>query len=300
MVKEKKIGRTKIAYIPGSLGWAIEQFMASDQYAKRAESTKKIDKPILEFIKKEAGAGMLIDTGPKHVRRIRGMVKAKWKSATAKIAIGLFSTMWKFIDTEFDVENLPSNPTLGISRGHTSTKEHVPWPDEVLEAFERAAPPTLRLAFYLSLYTGQRRSDVAQMQWLQFDGKFIHGIVQQKTKARLSIPCHWKLREALDAQPDKTGFMIKTRFGTPYKSKALGQAFRIVLHKQLGIRGFSIHGLRSNAGVALADAGCIDREIMSILGHRTLAMVTKSTKQFNQRKLAMSAMEKLERAGGRS
>jgi hypothetical protein len=46
-------------------------------------------------------------------------------------------------------------------------------------------------------------------------------------------------------------------------------AFRRAL-RRAGITGYSVHGLRKNAGVALADAGCDMREIMAILGHRTL------------------------------
>jgi hypothetical protein len=42
--------------------------------------------------------------------------------------------------------------------------------------------------------------------------------------------------------------------------------------RQMGITGHSIHGLRKNAGKALAEAGCGEREIMAILGHKTFQM----------------------------
>ena len=43
-------------------------------------------------------------------------------------------------------------------------------------------------------------------------------------------------------------------------------------HAKLGITGHSIHGLRKNAGKALAEAGCGEREITAILGHKTFQM----------------------------
>ncbi|MGA7308721.1 MAG: tyrosine-type recombinase/integrase [Pseudolabrys sp.] len=64
--------------------------------------------------------------------------------------------------------------------------------------------------------------------------------------------------------------------------------------RAMGVTGYSIHGLRKNAGKALAEAGCGEREIMAILGHRTFQMVAHYTKRANQRILARSAMDKLE------
>jgi integrase len=46
--------------------------------------------------------------------------------------------------------------------------------------------------------------------------------------------------------------------------------------------------------MALAEAGCGEREIMAILGHRTVQMVSRYTKRANQPVPAPSAMDKLE------
>ena len=66
--------------------------------------------------------------------------------------------------------------------------------------------------------------------------------------------------------------------------------------RKMGVTGYSIHGLRKNAGKALAEAGCGEKEIMAILGHKTVQMVAHYTKRANQRTLARSAMGKLEAA----
>ena len=46
--------------------------------------------------------------------------------------------------------------------------------------------------------------------------------------------------------------------------------------------------------MALAEAGCTEKEIMAVLGHKTLAMVQKYTQGARRRRLASSAIAKLE------
>jgi hypothetical protein len=48
--------------------------------------------------------------------------------------------------------------------------------------------------------------------------------------------------------------------------------------------------------VGLAEAGCIERQIMAILGHRTHAQSFLYTKRARQKKQAEAAMAKWERA----
>jgi len=66
--------------------------------------------------------------------------------------------------------------------------------------------------------------------------------------------------------------------------------------RDLGITGYSIHGLRKNAGVAIAEAGGKEREIMARLGHKTPQMAAHYTKRASQAVAMRSAVEKLERA----
>ena len=54
------------------------------------------------------------------------------------------------------------------------------------------------------------------------------------------------------------------------------------------------HGLRKAAGRRLAEAGCTANEIMSVLGHRTLAEAERYTRDADQVRLATDAVTKLE------
>ena len=59
-----------------------------------------------------------------------------------------------------------------------------------------------------------------------------------------------------------------------------------------------LHGLRKTAARMLAEAGCTDREIMAITGHRTTAMVSHYTKHADQKRRATAAIHKLQNARG--
>lgn len=287
----------KVAFMVGTLGWAIDQFLASEEYDSRAKTTKRYDRRILDEIKKRYGAGKLPDLTAKHAKLIRNEFAKTYSTSTAKVAIGLLSTVWKFADERLDDVDLDANPTEGVSRLHKSTKEHEQWPDDVLTKFEKAANLKLLLAFLLARYTGQRRSDLVKMQWSQFDGESID-VKQQKGGAFLTIPCHHRLRDALLAvmPKNKAGYILtKERGKGPFGPEGLSVAFRRALGR-LKIKGYSIHGLRKNATSALAEAGCTDREIMAITGHQTTAMVTHYSKRADQKRRAKSAMAKWENA----
>jgi integrase len=55
----------------------------------------------------------------------------------------------------------------------------------------------------------------------------------------------------------------------------------------------SAHGLRKLAAKRLAEAGCSDRQIMAITGHKTVSEVSRYTKAAEQAKLAEQAMARL-------
>jgi integrase len=284
-----------VRFLPGSLGWAIERFIASDQYRDhRADNTKRQDRHIYDELRAAFGAGMLCDLRDRHVKVIRDHFREKFSTSIADAAIGRLSVLWQFADQHLDVD-LASNPTIGVARIHKGKKEHEPWPDDVLAAFDAHAPGHLRLAVLLLLYTGQRRSDVVQMKWSQFDGEMIEVAQQQKTGEYVAVPCDHRLRAALSTLPRHSEYILTGERGTPYHPESLAHAVRRQLHA-IGIHGYSVHGLRKNAAKALAEAGCPLSEIMAVTGHRTPGMALHYSKRAEKKLLAKSAINRWEAA----
>jgi integrase len=278
--------------MPGSLAWAIEKFLASPLYNERAETTRRNYRRVLDQLRESWGTGLLRDLQPRHVRKIRNDIAAQ-STTGADIAMSLISTLWEFATEQLGLE-LDADPTHGVKRAHKRTHEHEPWPPELIERFLREARPSLRWAVKLALYTGQRRSDLVKMKWSDFDGECIR-VRQLKTGAPLSIPCHKELRAELERMPRIADTILVGERGGPVTGSSLSIMVWKAL-REMGVSGYAIHGLRKNAAVALADAGCRDFEIMAITGHRTLAMVAHYSKKRDQRLHARSAMDKLERA----
>src|SRR6516162_6690350 len=285
---------SNVEFMPGSLAWAIEKFLASPLYNERAETTKRNYRRVLDQLRESYGAGLLRDLQPRHIRKIRNDIAAK-STTGADIAMSLISALWEFATEQLGLDELGADPTHGVKRAHKVTHEHEPWPPELIERFMREARPSLRWAVKLALYTGQRRSDLVKMKWSQFDGEFIE-VRQQKTGALLSIPCHKTLRAELAKMPRVAETILVGDRGAPISSITLGAAVRAQL-RQMGAAGYSIHGLRKNAAVGLADAGCNVMEIAAITGHKTLGMVEHYSKRRNQRLHARAAMYKWEQSG---
>jgi hypothetical protein len=61
----------RVEFMPGSLAWAIEKFLASPLYNERAETTKRNYRRILDRLRRGWGTGFLRDLEPRHVRTIR-------------------------------------------------------------------------------------------------------------------------------------------------------------------------------------------------------------------------------------
>ena len=286
---------SNVQFMPGSLAWAIERFLASPLYNERAETTKQNYRRVFDQLRESYGSGLLKDLQPRHVRKIRNEI-AKTSTTAADLAMSLISALWEFGIEHLGLE-LDAAPTHGIKRVHKVTQEREPWPPELIERFMREARPSLRLAAKLALYTGQRRSDLVKMKWSQFDGEYIE-VCQQKTGTPLSIPCHRALRAELESVPRIADTILVGERGAPLAGKSLGALVRQAL-RDMGVNGYAIHGLRKNAAVALADAGCDAFEIAAITGHLKLEMVQHYAKRHDQRRRARSAIDKWEAQSGK-
>ena len=211
------------------------------------------------------------------------------------MAVILLRILWVFAKEEMPMQ-LGVNPAGEIRRLHKNPKAYEPWPAEVMAKFEHhvRANPIARMALPLLLYTGQRVGDVAAMKWSQYDGKGI-GVRQQKTRALLWIPCHAVLKAELDAAPRESDFIV----GKSFTGDGLSNVVRRALGR-IGAERYTTHGLRKNAAIALAEAGCTPQQIAAVTGHRSWKMIQHYTAAADQRRLAEQAIRRLEVAQSRT
>jgi integrase len=115
---------------------------------------------------------------------------------------------------------------------------------------------------------------------------------QQKTNTPLLIPIVPGLAHALDHVPRTNLTFLLTSKGAPFVANNFGKRFREWCN-EAGLPQCSAHGLRKLTATRLAEAGCSEREIMAVIGHRSISEVSRYTKARNQARLAEQAMAKL-------
>jgi integrase len=286
--------KNSIAFMRGSLGWVIEQFIASPAYQTRAEATKRNYRRVIDALKQRYGTGLMKDMQPKHVKTIRNDIRDAFTASAADIAIGIISTLWDFADEQLGLDLPGADPTFGINRVHVGHREHERWPQDLIARFMAEASPRLGFAVRLALGTGLRRSDLVKLKWQDLRGDHF-AVNQQKTGAPVMVGCTAELLAELATMPRIADTIIVGDRGNPVTAASLSRMVRLKL-RELGVTGYSIHGLRKNAVNEIAEAGGTEREIMIRLGHKTPQMAAHYTKRASQAVSMRFAVEKLERA----
>jgi len=190
---------------------------------------------------------------------------------------------------------ISGDPSTGIKRKKIG--EVRSWTDDEIRQYENRWPigTKQRTAFALMLFTGQRRSDVHRMTWQdisQRTGRIkVH---QQKTGVKIEVPLHRDLREVLEKARHNHVTIVNTEHGKPFTVDGISSFMRDAI-KAAGLSlDCQPHGLRKAAGRRLAEAGCSTKQIMAILGHKSIAEAERYTSDADQIRLATAAMSMLE------
>jgi integrase len=187
-----------------------------------------------------------------------------------------------------------NDPTVGFKIKQRQKSDGIPtWGEREIEAFRRhhSIGSRARLAFELLLNTAQRRGDVIRMGRQHVRGGAIQ-VTQQKTKAKLVIPLHPDLLEAIAATPGENLLFLTSPAGERFSAKGFTRWFRQQCDAA-GVLGFSAHGLRKAACRRLAEAGCTEKQIAAISGHKSLAEIARYTRAADQAILARAAMDRM-------
>lgn len=295
-LEAKTLGRHEAAFIRGTIGWVIEHYLKHQEFTGKSANTQRNYRRVLDHLKMKLGAARIADLQPNHIRIVRDEI-AKTSTATADIATMLLGVMWDHA-AEFCRISLGVNPARGLRKVHVDKRPHAPWSAQVIADFLRVASPQLQLALHLLLFTGQRVGDVVAMTWSDFaDGRM--RLVQEKTREPIDVKVHERLAAVLQEVPRINDYILNNRWGRPYRNAdALSGVIKRVLTDDLeNAAHLTTHGLRKNAGVALAEAGCTVPEIQAMLGHKTPQMALHYVKAANKGVLADRANRKRERAG---
>ena len=270
---------------PGTFDRLVQDYFESTDYLRLARSTQNAYRPVIERWVRDDSIGH---------SRVDQLTRAHVSNmlANRKDTPGAANDLLKKVRIliNFAIANgwLQNDPTRGIKK--FAHGEFHTWTDQEIAQLRGGTKE--RVAFGLLLYTGQRRSDVVLMSWRDIEGTAIH-VAQQKTKAKLLIPLHRKLKELLAVWPRDHLVILSTGHGKPFTAAGFGNwmADKIAA---AGLPDLCVtHGLRKAAARLLAEAGCTTHQIMAVTGHKSLSEVERYTKGAQQKRLAEEAFKQL-------
>jgi integrase len=278
---------------PGSFNALVVSYYRSPDFLGLKPSTQAFRRYILERLRKEHGEKRIAHLERRHIKDIMGE-----RADTPDAANNLLKVLRLLLNYAISIDMLQNNPAIGIKRYRSRNPDGIhSWiEDEATQYITRHPVNTMEhLALQLMLCTGQRRSDVIRMGWQHIridNGQRKIAVRQEKTNTQLLIPIHADLEQALAATPrDRLTFLV-TAYGKPFTAGEFSGWFRDRCD-EAGLPQCSAHGLRKLAAVRLNHAGCSDREIMAITGHKSVSEVSRYTRGSDQSHLAEQAMAKL-------
>jgi integrase len=287
--------------IGGSVRALLRDFKESPEWQDLAPKTQADYARVLDHLR-PIGDFQADNVRRQHVIRIRN--KMTTNRRTQDLFVAAVSRMFSI---GMDLGYTDRNPAARIERLN-DPDSFEPWPIEARLKFEASEMPNwLRDAYMLGLWTGQRESDVLRLPRSRFDGTGFT-IRQGRPEAKrgkgrrgpvvtLYVPAVAPLRAYLANRLFAGLLFVSDADGRAIKADTLRKTMRTHLDK-LGLTNLHFHGLRHTTATAFAEAGCSTLEIMAITGHQTEQMVKLYTKRVEQKKLATSAVKKLESSGG--
>jgi integrase len=280
-----EIGATRT--LPGSLDAALANYYQSHAFRALKGGTPAMHRAILERWRNKDGTKPIGMLPTVYIERMLSTMPPHAARNTLKAIRRLMQFCVK-------QELCRSDPTAGIRATVPKSDGYYCWSEDDIARFEAFHPigSKARLALALPLYTAQRRSDIIRMgrQHVR-DG--LLSVKQQKTGKPLAIPIHPQLRAILDATPSSHLTFLTTKTGKPYAPSDFSEQFRAWCDAAGLPPECSVHGLRMAACRRLAEAGCTPHHIMSISGHKTLALVAHYTDAVDQASLAREAMARI-------
>jgi enterobacteria phage integrase len=271
-----------------SLAQLIADFYAHSWFTTKKPSTKKIYRDILDGIAREHGHRSVADMTAEHAETIIARI-GEQHGAMANLTCAV---MRRLMHLAVKLKRRSDNPFAGIESSKTGS--HHTWTDDELKRYEARWPlgSRERLAYALSLYSGQRVGDVARMNRSDISDGAIH-VIQQKTGAEVWIPIHPELARVMKAYPAKGLSLIGDINGRQLTAKGLGRAMSRAI-KAAGLPKRCVaHGLRKAHLRLVAEAGGTVKELQATGGHKSLDEVQRYTEAADKKRLARAAIRKM-------
>ena len=170
----------------GTFASLITGFVASPEFQKLAEKTRKDYRRYLDALRDEFGSLPIDALSDRRIRQDFFDWRDQYanKPRTADYA---WSILRRVLSWAYDRGKIDVNHAINPGRLYDSDRSDLIWLPEHVAAFCKVASDELKLALVLAISTGQRQGDLLKMTWGQYDGQWINHR-QSKGKKRVSVP----------------------------------------------------------------------------------------------------------------
>lgn len=279
---------------PGTFDDLLARYYRSPDFLNPSERTRVIYRGTLERWRERTrkgqryGGAMVRDLQPRHVEAM--LAELLPHRTAANMLRKRLSALMKFA---VRIGMAGSNPVTATRPFKVEGTGFHSWSEDEIATYEARHPrgTMARLTFDLLLWTGQRGGDVRRLGPGNVKSDRIE-LIQEKTKAEVSLPIMPALAASLLATPGTGRIFVLTEHGRQFSVKGFGNKFRQWCD-EAGLPECSAHGLRKAAARRFAEAGCSNQEIKAWTGHTTDSEVARYTKAADQRALSNTAGEKL-------
>jgi integrase len=248
-----------------SLGWLLNEYLASADYQKLAPSTRRDYERIIAIIR------LKFDTMALAACEARGArsVFLKWRDSmreTPRSADLHLTVLARILSWGRGREHIGRNPLEKVEKLHSATRKDVIWMPSQLAKMLAEGKPHIVEVIKTALLTMQRQADILTMPTIAFDDGRLW-ITQGKTGARVRIRAPEDLLPNLNEAKDKgRQRVLVNSFGDNWTSSGFRASFRKEMGR-LKISGVTFHDLRGT-GITYAYSRGIDIErIAEISGH---------------------------------
>lgn len=256
----------------------------------------------LDYWKKELGARLLSDVTPDVIQKSRDTIKAtpargvkERSGADVNRFLAALSSALSYGTKELGW--IEVNPLVRV-RKYSESKGRVRYLSEdelprLLAACTTSDSPHLLLAVCLALSTGARKSEVLGLCWAQVDLKAQTALLgDTKNGDARALPIVGTALQLLKERA-KVRSLHDDRIFPPTARSIKSEYFDLrkaweTACKSAKLEDFHWHDLRHTAASYLAMAGVSPLEISKLLGHRTMAMVSRYVHLAPGRKIEIS------------
>jgi hypothetical protein len=282
---------TKVKFIPGTIGWAVQRYQCDIAWMEQAETTKSYRRRYLKDLVDKAGMQSMKTLTPE---KIQAGLKRRGNEGAPATANKWLKTMRAFLTWAEGADLIRGNPASRVKALDNPSLGFDPWTDDDHDAFERTWPigTAQRLAYELAIRAGSRRGDLVLLgPGMVRDGILTYCPGKTKNKSNpveVSFEIDPDLKAAIDATPRYGLTYLCTAQGLTRSAKGFGGWFRDACDKAGIAKGKNAHGIRKHLAQIAAEGSATSSEMQGLFGWKGLKQADNYTKRAERKARAIA------------